>query len=66
MNMVYYFGTWSINMTVGELKQMIQDLPDNDEILWKIDFDYNYKLYQIQRQITPNEEETVCIWIEEE
>lgn len=52
-------------MTVKELKEMLQDLPDDDIILLKLNCNYNYRLYKITRDIMPNQAETVTIEIEE-
>ena len=52
-------------MTIKELKEMLQDLPDDDTILFKIDCSYSYRLYKITRDIMPNQAETVTIEFEE-
>lgn len=51
-------------MTVKELKEMLQDLPDDDIIYWYVDKCIYYDLHHITREIRPNKTESVYITLE--
>ena len=51
-------------MTIKELKEMLQDLPDDDTIYWYVDGCIYYELHHITREIRPDKTEKVCIMLE--